>query len=610
MANNQTDIKQAPQKMRGSDIVVKSLEKLGVDVVFAYPGGQSIDLHDAFSKSKQIRTILPRHEQACGFMAQGYARTTGKVGVCMTTSGPGAMNVLTALADAYMDSIPIVVITGQVFQSFIGKSAFQETDVFGMTLPVVKHSYLVLDPNDLTRVIKEAFKVATHGRPGPVLIDIPKDVQLAQIVPNFDAELDLPGLSPLPKVKGEDIKKIMFMLSNSKRPVIYAGGGVVSSGAAELLNEFSELTGIPVATTLMGLGMTDPFEDKNLYWFGMHGTYAGNSAVCNSDLLLTFGARFDDRITGVVSKFATNARIVHIDIDPSEHGKNINVALGIHADVKDALEKLMVEVKKPDFKKPDLKDWICQIMRWKAEYPYPFANPVREKFITAAEAVSTLYKLSEGEPFITTGVGQHQMWAPQQFIFKRPRQFVSSLGAGTMGFGLPAALGVKTAHPEEEVIDIDGDGSFQMNIQEMATSVMENLPVKVMLLNNQFLGMVMQWQDMFYDGNHANTNLSKDPKNIGSPENPDAIYPNYIKIAEGYGWKARRVFKKEELQDAIKEMLNAKGPFLLEVVIPHDEHVLPFIPPGKSAHDIIVDCVTCGKCERAFNPDSRINVKK
>lgn len=609
MANKETEIKQAPQKMRGSDIVVKSLEKLGVDVVFAYPGGQSIDLHDAFSKSKQIRTILPRHEQACGFMAQGYARTTGKVGVCMTTSGPGAMNVLTALADAYMDSIPIVVITGQVFQSFIGKSAFQETDVFGMTLPIVKHSYLVLDPNDLTRVIKEAFKVATHGRPGPVLIDIPKDVQLAQIVPNFDVEPDLPGLAPLPKASDEDIKKILFMLASSKRPVIYAGGGVISSGAAELLNEFSELTGVPVATTLMGLGMTNPFEDKNLYWFGMHGTYAGNSAVCNSDLLLTFGARFDDRITGVVSKFATNARIVHIDIDPSEHGKNINVAMAVHADVKDVLEKLMAEVKKPDFKKPDLKDWICQIMRWKAEYPYPFANPVREKFITAAEAVSTLYKISDGEPFITTGVGQHQMWAPQQFIFKRPRQFVSSLGAGTMGFGLPAALGVKTAHPEAEVIDIDGDGSFQMNIQEMATSVMENLPVKVMLLNNQYLGMVMQWQDMFYAGNHANTNLSKDPKHLGSPENPDAIYPDYIKIAEGYGWKARRVFKKQELQDAIEEMLNSKTSFLLEVVIPHDEHVLPFIPPGKSAHDIIVDCVTCGKCECAFNPQSRIEIK-
>lgn len=610
MAKKETEIMEAPLKMRGSDIVVKSLEKLGVDVVFAYPGGQSIDLHDAFSKSKQIRTILPRHEQACGFMAQGYARTTGKVGVCMTTSGPGAMNVLTALADAYMDSIPIVVITGQVFQSFIGKSAFQETDVFGMTLPIVKHSYLVLDPNDLTRVIKEAFKVATHGRPGPVLIDIPKDVQLAQIVPNFDVEPDLPGLAPLPIARDEDINKILFMLASSKRPVIYAGGGVVSSGAAELLNEFSELTGIPVATTLMGLGMTNPFEDKNLYWFGMHGTYAGNSAVCNSDLLLTFGARFDDRITGVVSKFATNARIVHIDIDPSEHGKNINVAMAIHADVKDVLEKLIAEVKKPDFKKPDLKDWICQIMRWKAEYPYPFANPVREKFITAAEAISTLYKISDGKPFITTGVGQHQMWAPQQFIFKRPRQFVSSLGAGTMGFGLPAALGVKTAHPEEEVIDIDGDGSFQMNIQEMATSVMENLPVKVMLLNNQFLGMVMQWQDMFYGGNHANTNLSKDPKHLGSPENPDAIYPDYIKIAEGYGWKARRVLKKQDLQSAIEEMLSSKTSFLLEVVIPHDEHVLPFIPPGKSAHDIIVDCVTCGKCERAFSPDSRIKIKQ
>lgn len=609
MANKDTNIKETPQKMRGSDIVVKSLEKLGVDVVFAYPGGQSIDLHDAFSKSKQIRTILPRHEQACGFMAQGYARTTGKVGVCMTTSGPGAVNVLTALADAYMDSIPIVVITGQVFQSFIGKSAFQETDVFGMTLPVVKHSYLVLDPNDLTRVIKEAFIVAKNGRPGPVLIDIPKDVQLAQIVPNFDVLPDLPGLPAMPKAKEEDIKKIAFMLQNAKRPVIYAGGGVISANAAELLDEFSKITGVPVATTLMALGISNPLEDKNVYWFGMHGTYAGNSAVCNSDLLLTFGARFDDRITGVVSKFATNARIVHIDIDQSEHGKNINVALGVHSDVKDALEKLLVEVKKPEFKKPDLKDWICQIMRWKAEYPYPFANPVRDNFITGAEAIGTLYKVSEGKPIITTGVGQHQMWAPQQFIFSRPRQFVSSLGAGTMGFGLPAALGVKTAHPDEEVIDIDGDGSFQMNIQEMATSVMEKLPVKVMLLNNQFLGMVMQWQDMFYGGNHANTDLSKDPQNAGSPEHPEALYPNYLKIAEGYGWQARRVIKKEELQDAIKEMLAAKGSYLLEVVIPHDEHVLPFIPPGKSAHDIIVDCLSCGKCSRAFDPQSRIEIK-
>ena len=597
--------------MRGSDIIVKALENQGVEVVFAYPGGQSIDLHDAFSKSKKIRTILPRHEQSCGFMAQGYARTSGKVGVCMTTSGPGATNVLTAVADAYMDSVPMVVITGQVFQNFIGKSAFQETDVFGMTLPIVKHSYLVLDPNDIARIIKEAFIVATTGRPGPVLIDIPKDVQLAQIEPDFGAAVDLPGLKQPPAAKKADIDKIISMIEKSKQPVIYAGGGVLSAGAAELLNEFSEITGIPVATTLMGLGCADPLQDKNLYWFGMHGTYAGNSAVCNSDLLITIGARFDDRITGVVSKFATGAKIVHIDIDQSEHGKNIGIDFAVHADAKDALQLLIKKAKSAGFKKPDLKNWICQIIRWKSEFPYPFATPPREKYITGPAAVKALYEAAKDkDPFIATGVGQHQMWTPQQYIFTKPRRFVSSLGAGTMGFGLPAALGVKVANPDKEVIDIDGDGSFQMNIQEMATAVMEKIPVKVMMLNNQFLGMVMQWQDMFYGGNHANTNLSKDPAHIAGPENPDAIYPNYIKIAEGYGWKARRVANKAELKDAINEMLEAKEPYLLEVVIPHDEHVLPFIPPGKSAHDIIVDCVTCGKCPRSHDPDARIKPAK
>lgn len=596
------------RKMRGSDIIVKSLELQGVDVVFAYPGGQSIDLHDAFSKSKRIRTILPRHEQACGFMAQGYARTTGKVGVCMTTSGPGATNILTAIADAYMDSVPMVVLTGQVFQSFIGKSAFQETDIFGMTLPVVKHSYLVLDTNDLARVIKEAFIVATHGRPGPVLIDIPKDVQLAEVEPDFDAPVDLPGLYELPVASDAELEKLMDMVKSAKRPVIYAGGGVISSGSAELLNEFAEATGIPVATTLMGVGCANPLEEKNLYWFGMHGTYAGNSAVCNSDLLITMGARFDDRITGVVAKFATSAKIVHIDIDVSEHGKNVSVAYAIHSDLRPALERLVEMAKSPAFKKPDIQKWICQIQQWKSEYPYPFANPPRGKYITGPEAIKTLYEVSGGKPVITTGVGQHQMWAPQQFIFTRPRQFISSLGAGTMGFGLPAALGAKIAHPGEQVVDIDGDGSFQMNIQEMATAVMEKIPVKVMMLNNQFLGMVMQWQDMFYGGNHANTNLSRNPEKMAGPDNPEEIYPNFMEIARGYGWGARRVAEKGELAGAIREMLDAEGPFLLEVVVPHDEHVLPFIPPGKSAHDIIVDCVTCGRCSRAFDPDSRIEI--
>lgn len=596
-------------EMRGSDIIVKALELQGVDVVFAYPGGQSIDLHDAFSKSKKIRTILPRHEQACGFMAQGYARTTGKTGVCMTTSGPGAMNVLTALADAYMDSIPMVVITGQQLQHLIGKSAFQETDVFGMTLPVVKHSYLVLDTNDLARVIKEAFIVAQSGRPGPVLIDVPKDVQLARVVPDFDAEPDLPGLNAIPEASDGDIQKLISLIENAKKPVIYAGGGIISSGSAGLLNEFSEITGIPVAHTLMGMGCADPMEAKNLYWFGMHGTYAGNSAVCNSDLLIAIGARFGDRITGMVSKFATGAKVVHIDVDMGEHGKNVKVDLPILSDAKSALEKMIKAAKSKSFKKPDLEKWICQIQKWKAEFPYPFESPVRKNHITQAEAIKTLYNIAKDkDPIITTGVGQHQMWTPQQYIFEKPRRFISSLGAGTMGFGLPAALGAKVANPDKIVIDIDGDGSFQMNIQEMATAVMEDIPVKVMMLNNQFLGMVMQWQDMFYEGNHANTVLSKNREKIAGPDNLDDVYPNYPEIAKGYGWRTLRISKKEELEGAIREMVDSKEPFLLEILVPHDEHVLPFIPPGKSAHDIIVDCITCGKCERAHDTNSRIKL--
>lgn len=609
MTDKNTAQQASQEKMRGSDIIVKALELQGVDVVFAYPGGQSIDLHDAFSKSKKIRTILPRHEQSCGFMAQGYARTTGKVGVCMTTSGPGAMNVLTALADAYMDSIPMLVITGQQLQHLIGKSAFQETDVFGMTLPVVKHSYLVLDTNDLARVIKEAFIIAQSGRPGPVLIDVPKDVQLAQVVPNFDAKPDLPGLHATPEASDDDIEKLMKLIEKAEKPVLYAGGGIISSDSAKLLNEFSDLTGIPIAHTLMAVGCADPMQAKNLYWFGMHGTYAGNSAVCNSDLLIAIGSRFGDRVTGMVSKFATGAKVVHIDVDMGEHGKNVKVNLPILSDAKIALEKMLKAAKDNSFKKPDLEKWICQIQKWKAEFPFPFESPVRPNHITQAEAIKTLYNIAKDkDPIISTGVGQHQMWTPQQYIFDKPRRFISSLGAGTMGFGLPTALGAKVANPDKIVIDIDGDGSFQMNIQEMATAVMEDIPVKVMMLNNQYLGMVMQWQDMFYGGNHANTILSKNRKKIAGPDNIEDVYPNYPEIAKGYGWKTRRVTKREELQDAIKEMIDAKEPFLLEILVPHDEHVLPFIPPGKSAHDIIVDCITCGKCERAFDTTSRIKL--
>lgn len=585
--------------MKGADIIVKCLENANVDVMFAYPGGQSIDMHNALTRSKKIRVVLPRHEQGCGFMAQGYARATGKTGVCMATSGPGAMNMITSIADAFMDSIPLVAITGQVFQSFIGKTAFQETDVFGMTLPIVKHSYLVLDAKDLPRIFKEAFFLARSGRPGPVVIDIPKDVQQAMVVPNFDDKIDLPGVEEVPQAKDEDLVSLLKLIENAKKPVIISGGGVINAEASKELDEFSKITGLPVATTLMGIGAVDPLEKKNLYWLGMHGTYVANTAVCNSDLLIAVGSRFSDRITGVISKFAPDAKVVHIDIDAAELNKNIKSILPINSDVKFALKRLLVLAKK-SFKKPDLGEWLKDICKWKAQYPYPFSTNIRKDEITTCEAVKVLDEVSKGDVVVTTGVGQHQMWTPQNFVFNKPRQLLSSLGAGTMGFGLPAAIGAKIAMPQKTVVDIDGDGSFQMNIQEMATAACENVPVKVMLMNNQFLGMVMQWEDMLYGGVRGNTVLSKDKNNLAGPKNISALYPDYVLIAEGYDWKAKRIYKREDLKPAIEEMLKSKEPYLLEIVTPADEHVLPFIPPGKSAHEIIVDCAGCKKCDRAF----------
>lgn len=603
MKNNtkKTAPKAKSELMKGSDILVKCLENEGVDTIFAYPGGQSIELHNAFTRSKKIRVVLPRHEQGGGFMAQGYARATGKVGVCMVTSGPGATNLITAIADAFMDSVPLVAITGQVFQNLIGKTAFQETDVFGMTLPIVKHSFLVLDANDLPQTIKEAFTIAKSGRPGPVIIDMPKDVQQALVKPNFDAECDLPGLAKTPYATDAQLKAMLGMIAESKRPVIYAGGGIVTADAYKLLRKFSDMFNLPVATTLMGMGVADPHDEKNLYWFGMHGTYAGNKAVYESDLLIALGTRFSDRITGVVSKFAPKAKVIHLDIDAAEQDKNVKAFLGIPSDVKYALERLIALGK--NAKKPDLSEWLAHIKCLKTQQPFPFSSRKR-KCLTAQEAIGALYEIEKNDDnlVITTGVGQHQMWTPQNFIFDKPRRFISSLGAGTMGFGLPAAIGVKVAKPSAQVVDIDGDGSFQMNIQEMATAVAENAPVKVMLMNNQFLGMVMQWEDMLYNGVRGNTVLSLDPKNIGGPDNLDAIYPDYPMIAKGYGWETERVYRREDLKPAIERMLKSPKPYLLEVVVAYDEHVLPFIPPGKSAEEIITNCSSCpnvDKCEIA-----------
>lgn len=572
-------------KKKGADVVIEALIREGVDVVFAYPGGASMELHQALTRTTKLRTILPRMEQGGGFMAHGYARATGKAGVCMATSGPGATNLVTTIADAYMDSIPLIAITGQVYQQFIGKSAFQETDFMGITMPIVKHSYLVLKAEELPRIIRQAFHLATTGRPGPVIIDIPKDIQQEEFIPDWDVPMDLPGYPELPKASDKELEEVLGLISKAKQPVLYTGGGVISGNAHKELREFADLTGIPVASTLMGLGAFDPAHPQSLYWFGMHGTVAGNWAVCDSDLLICIGARFDDRITGLVSKFAPNATVVHIDIDRSEHNKNKVVRYPIHSELQYALARMNALAKENSFQKPDLTAWMETIDGWKREHPYPFSCE-EGPHILPQRAIQVLYEETQGQAILTTGVGQHQMWAPQYYHFKEPRRFISSLGLGTMGFGYPAAIGAQIAYPDIPVIDVDGDGSFMMNIQELATAKIEKIPVKCLLLNNQHLGMVVQWEDRFYEGTRGHTILG-DPNNIGSPENLEGLYPDFVQIAKGFGVPARRVYKKEELRDAIQEMLASTEPYLLDVVVPYTEHVLPFIPQGKSAKEIL-----------------------
>ncbi len=578
----------APQKataMIGADILVEALLRQGVDTVFAYPGGASMEMHQSLVRRQdEMRTILPRFEQGGGFMAAGYARATGKPGVCMATSGPGATNLLTAIADCFMDSIPLIAITGQVPQHLIGKSAFQETDVFGMTLSAVKHSYLVLDPADIPKVVKEAFYIASTGRPGPVLIDIPKDVQQKRTTPEFPETLHLIGYHPHKRAADRELIEVIELIEESIKPVLYVGGGVISSNASEELYRFVQQTRIPITTTLMGVGAYPETDDLSMKWLGMHGTVTSNYAVAESDALFAFGARFDDRVTGLVSKFAEHAQIVHIDIDRSEHHKNKIVQYPIQSDLKYALNRMLELMAERRFKAPDLSPWHEKIKKWKEAFPFTYE---KSPHILPQEAVEVLYQLTNGEAIITTGVGQHQMWAPQYYNFRHPRSFLSSLGLGTMGFGYPAALGAKIARPDRQVIDIDGDGSFLMNIQELATAEVEKIHAKAMILNNQHLGMVVQWEDRFYEGVRAQTILG-DPNNIGSPDNIAGLYPDYVKISQGFGINARRVHKKEELKDAIGEMLDYDGPFVLDVIIPYSEHVLPMIPAGRTVADMIL----------------------
>jgi acetolactate synthase-1/2/3 large subunit len=572
----------------GSDILVECLVNHGVEVVFAYPGGASMPLHQSLTAYKdRLRTILPRHEQGGGFAAQGYARTTGKPGVCMATSGPGATNLVTCIADAKLDSVPLIAITGQVKTGVIGTDAFQETPIVEVCRGITKHHYLITDVNDITRVVREAFHIATTGRPGPVLIDVPKDVQQAQIVPDYDAPMNLPGYHIKDrKARPEQIAQVAAAIKRSKRPVIYSGGGVIAGGASGELRELVRRTKIPVTMTLMGLGAYPGGELLSLDMLGMHGSVYANYAVDQADLLLAFGVRFDDRVTGKVSEFAKHGKIVHIDIDPSELNKNKEAHIPIVSDIKYALAELNKVVEPPD----DLSAWHAQIAAWKKSDPFRFGKD--DSALSAQYAIHKLWELTKDiDTIVTVGVGQHQMWAAQHYKLKDPQTWCSSSGLGTMGFGLPAAIGAKVAHPDKLVIDIDGDGSILMNIQELATCYCEKIPVKVLLLNNQHLGMVVQWEDRFHAGNRAHTYLgpidNPEATGQGKPDVPSGRYPDFVAIAKGFGAGARFIQDKSELEDGLREMIAYPGPYVLDVAVPYQEHVLPMIPGGMTIKELI-----------------------
>ena len=598
--------------MLGCEIMVACLEREGVDTIFAYPGGASMEFHQALTKSKKIRTILPRHEQGGAFAAEGYARATGRPGVCMATSGPGATNLVTGIADAYMDSIPLVAITGQVPQAMIGKGGFQETDFFGMTLPIVKHSYLVTDVNDIPRIVKEAFYIARTGRPGPVVIDVPKNIQQSKTQPVFPKEIHLRGYNPDKKANDIELNEIIGLIEKSERPVLYCGGGIISGNASEELLCFAEATQIPVTTTIMGCGAFPETHPLSLRWLGMHGTAYANWAVSGefehrsdvnapmkkitegADLLLAVGVRFDDRVTGKVSEFCKTGTIVHIDIDPSEHNKNKFVQLPIVSDLKYALGRLNEMIQKQPIQTKFTR-WHDQIAAWKKKAPFGYRvteevmksqhmkdhlEGQAKEVILPQMVIELLYELTNGEAIITTGVGQHQMWAGQYYKYKFPRQLLTSAGLGAMGYGYPAALGAKVACPDRQVIDIDGDGSFLMNIQELATAHIENIAAKVLILNNQHLGMVVQCEDRFYAGNRGHTYL-------GDPENMKQIYPDYIAMAKGFNVPAERVMFKRDLRAALQRMLDSTEPYVLDVIVPYTEHVLPFIPAGRTVADML-----------------------
>jgi acetolactate synthase-1/2/3 large subunit len=573
---NETE--QASAMPTGAEILVQALVYEGADTIFGYPGGAVLHIYDELWRARdRITHYLVRHEQGAVHMAEGYARATGRVGVVLVTSGPGATNAVTGIANAYMDSTPIVVITGQVPKHLIGTDAFQEVDTVGITRPCVKHNYLVRDVRDLAAIVREAFHLARSGRPGPVVIDIPKDVTAARTNYSRLDHVSFPFSNELKKVSERSLDRAMNAILDSRRPMLYVGGGIATSGADELLRLFAEGLRLPVAPTLMGLGGFQSGHQLCLGMLGMHGTYAANMAVAESDLLIALGVRFDDRVTGKLATFAPHAKVIHVDIDPANIGKNVAPSLGIAADVKQALKQFVAAIGALDDKRlkksiEGREEWWEQIRNWQLSQPLRFSGSQTQ--IKPQTVIRELHRLTKGEAIVTTDVGQHQMWVAQFYPFMKTRQLITSGGLGTMGFGLPAAVGAQLAFPDKLVVAVVGDGGFQMTNQELATAVQYRLPVKILIMNNGYLGMVRQWQEMFYDRTYSEVDIS--------------VAPDFVKLAEAYGAAGFRAERPEDLHDALSAAINHKGVAVIDVVVSKEENVFPIVPAGANAKDMIV----------------------
>jgi acetolactate synthase I/II/III large subunit len=557
--------------------MLECLKNEGVDTVFGYPGGTVINLYDELFNFKEINHIMPRHEQAGTHAADGYARATGRVGVAIATSGPGATNTITAIATAYMDSIPMIIITGQVPTALIGNDAFQEVDIIGITRPCTKHSFLIRNVKDIALTMKKAFYIARSGRPGPVLVDFPKDIQMAQCEFHYPETVDIRGYKPNLSGHPRQVDKAVAMILDSRRPVMYVGGGAVLGDAAESVTQLARMLSLPVTTTLMGLGSFPESDELSLGMLGMHGAYCANMAMSNSDLIIAIGARFDDRVTGKLSTFAPHAKIIHIDVDPTSIKKNVRVDLPIVGDVKDVLIKMIKQADNSNDKLAGfaaaLAPWHADIAAWKEKHPLDYKRSstiIKPQFV-----IQKLRELSDDDAIISTDVGQHQMWTAQFFKFNKPRTLLTSGGLGTMGYGLPAAMGAQAAFPNRQVITICGDGGVQMNIQEMATLVQNRLPVKIVILNNNYLGMVRQWQELFFDKRYSST--------------CNELPIDYIKLADAYGAKGFLASKPGDVESVIKQGFKENGPVIMEFKIAREEKVLPMVPAGAALNEMVLN---------------------